>query len=119
MPLPRTTHPPARIQIQAIEPIVDCGGFPAPAIVGDRVHVSATIFKDGHDTLGAALRSKGPGAKRWQESPLALVGSDRFAGAFTPDRPGLWSFRVVAWTDPVATWQEEVRRKLAGGQLEF
>jgi starch synthase (maltosyl-transferring) len=119
MPLPRTNHPPARIQIQAIEPIVDCGGFPARAIVGDRVDVNATIFKDGHDTLDGALRVKAPGAKRWQESPLAPLGPDRFAGSFTPGVPGLWSFGIVAWTDRIATWQDEVRRKVAGGQLEF
>jgi starch synthase (maltosyl-transferring) len=119
MPLPRTNHPPARIQIQAIEPIVDCGGFPARAIVGDRIDVHATIFKDGHDTLGGALRVKAPGAKRWQESPLEPLAPDRFAGSFTPDAPGLWSFGIVAWTDRIATWQDEVRRKVAGGQLEF
>ena len=61
MPLPKTTQPPARIQIQAIEPIVDCGRYAVKRTVGDRVDVYATIFKDGHDTLGgcgAGARSR-------------------------------------------------------------
>jgi starch synthase (maltosyl-transferring) len=119
VPLPRPPHPPGRIQIQALEPVIDCGRYPARGIVGDQVDVTATIFKDGHDTLGAALRVKAPGAKRWQDSPLAPIGPDRYAGAFTPDAPGLWSFGIVAWTDRIATWQDEVRRKVAGGQLDF
>ena len=52
VPLPKTTQPPARIQIQAIEPIVDCGRYAVKRTVGDRVDVYATVFKDGHDTLG-------------------------------------------------------------------
>jgi starch synthase (maltosyl-transferring) len=119
MPLPRTTQPPARIQIQAAGPIVDCGAFPARAVVGDRVDVHATIFKDGHDSLGAAVRVKAPGAKRWREEPLVPLGADRYGGAFSVDAPGRWAFRIVAWTDRVATWQDEVRRKVAGGQREF
>ena len=59
MPLPKTTQPPARIQIQAIEPIVDCGRYPVKRTVGDHVDVYATIFKDGHDMLGGC----GPGAR--------------------------------------------------------
>ena len=65
MPLPKTTQPPARIQIQAIEPIVDCGRYAVKRTVGDRVDVYATIFKDGHDTLAGAVRVRGPGERNW------------------------------------------------------
>ena len=59
VPLPKTTQPPARIQIQAIEPIVDCGRYAVKRTVGDRVDVYATVFKDGHDTLAGAVRVRG------------------------------------------------------------
>jgi starch synthase (maltosyl-transferring) len=119
LPLPRTEQPPARIQIQAIEPIIDCGRYPVKRTVGDRVDVYATVFKDGHDTLGGAVRIRGPGERTWREVRLESLGNDRFAGTFAPDRPGRWQFAVAAWTDRIATWQDEIRRKVAAGQKEL
>ena len=117
MPLPKTPQP--RIQIQAVEPIVDCGRYPIKRTVGDRVDVYATVFKDGHDTLTGAVRVKGPGDKAWSEEPLQPLGNDRWGGTFTPTRPGRWQFAVAAWTDRVATWQEEIRRKVDAGQEDL
>ena len=33
-----------------------------------------------------------------------------------PDEPGLWTFRVDAWSDPWATWRHAVTVKLKAGQ---
>jgi starch synthase (maltosyl-transferring) len=117
MPLPKTTQP--RIQIQAVEPIVDCGRYAVKRTVGDPVDVYATVVKDGHDTLAGAVRVKPPGAKAWQEVRLQPFGEDRWGGTFTPDRPGRWQFQVAAWTDRIATWQDEVRRKVDAGQEDL
>jgi starch synthase (maltosyl-transferring) len=117
MPLPKTPQP--RIQIQAVEPIVDCGRYAVKRTVGDVVEVYATVFKDGHDTLAGAVRVKAPGEKTWREEPLTAFGNDRWGGTFTPDRPGRWQFQVAAWTDRVATWQDEIRRKVAAGQADL
>ena len=119
MSLPKTTQPPARIQIQAIEPIVDCGRYAVKRTVGDRVDVYATIFKDGHDTLAGAVRVRGPGERNWAEVPLHAYGNDRWGGSFTVDRPGRWEFAVAAWADRIATWQEEIRRKVGAGETEL
>jgi starch synthase (maltosyl-transferring) len=119
VPLPKTSEPPGRIQVQAIEPFVDCGRYPIKRTVGDRVDVYATIFKDGHDALGAAVRVKAPGERRRREEPLRPLGNDRFGGSFAVDRPGRWRFSIAAWTDRVATWQEELRRKLEAGQEDL
>ncbi|HSB38495.1 MAG TPA: alpha-1,4-glucan--maltose-1-phosphate maltosyltransferase [Gaiellaceae bacterium] len=108
-----------RIQIQSIDPLVDCGRYPVKACVGDEVRVEATIFRDGHEVLGAALRTKAPGASRWREQPLAELGNDRFAASFTPDACGRWCYRVEAWVDPVASFQWELRRKVEGGQQDL
>jgi len=62
---------------------------------------------------------RGPGDKRWREEPLRPLGNDRFAGAFEVDRPGRWQFAVGAWTDRIATWQDEIRRKLESGDREL
>jgi starch synthase (maltosyl-transferring) len=117
VPIPKTT--PARIQIQEVSPQVDCGRSPVKRTVGDRVDVTARIFRDGHETLGAAVRHKGPDASRWSESPLEPLGNDVWAGSFEVERPGPWSFRIEAWVDRVASFQEELRRKVAAGQADL
>jgi starch synthase (maltosyl-transferring) len=111
MPPPRTKEPPRRIQIQDVTPQIDCGRYPVKATVGDRVDVSATIFRDGHDTLGAAVRYRGPGGRRWREAPLEPLGNDRWAGGFPVDACGRWRFTVEAWVDRLASWRHEVSRK--------
>lgn len=119
MPLPKTKQPPARIQVQAIEPIVDCGRYAIKRVVGERVDVYATIFKDGHDTLGAAIRVRAPGERNWREEPLQPLGNDRWGGTFTIDRPGRWEYAITAWTDRLATWQDEIRRKVDAGEADL
>jgi starch synthase (maltosyl-transferring) len=119
VPLPKTSDPPARIQIQRVAPQVDCGRYAIKRTVGDRVDVTARIFCDGHELLGAAIRFKPPGASRWSEAPLAALGNDEWAGSFDVDRPGSWWYRVEAWVDRIASFQDELRRKIAGGQEDF
>jgi len=115
--IPKTT--PARIQIQEVSPQVDCGRYPVKRTAGDEVEVTARIFRDGHETLGAAIRHRGPDATRWSETPLEPLGNDLWAGSFEVDRPGLWSFRIEAWVDRVASFQDELRRKLAARQTDL
>ncbi len=110
---------PPRIQIQGLSPLVDCGRYPAKACIGDEIRVEATVFRDGHEVLGAALRTKPPGASRWRETPLRELGNDRFAARFTPDACGRWCYRIEAWVDPVASFQWELRRKLDAGQKDL
>jgi starch synthase (maltosyl-transferring) len=118
MPAPRSAEPPARIQIQNVWPQLDCGRFPVKRTTGERVDVWADVFRDGHEALGVAIRYKAPGGK-WQESPMLPLGNDRWTGWFEVDRPGRWSFRVVAWHDRIASWQDEVRRKVEAGQEDL
>jgi starch synthase (maltosyl-transferring) len=119
VPLPRTSQPPRRIQIQAIEPIVDCGRYPVKRTVGDVVEVYATVFADGHDTLAGAVRVRAPGEGAWRDEPLQPLGNDRWGGSFAVDRPGLWEFAVAAWVDRIATWQDELRRKVEAGETSL
>jgi starch synthase (maltosyl-transferring) len=116
MPLPKTTTPPPRIQILEVTPQVDCGRYPVKRIAGEHVDVHARVFRDGHDALGAAVRYRPPGASRWLELPLQPVGNDHWTGSFVVDRPGTWSFRIEAWTDRIASFQDELRRKVDAHQ---
>jgi starch synthase (maltosyl-transferring) len=117
VPIPKTVPP--RIQIQEVAPQLDCGRYPVKRTVGEQVEVTARIFRDGHETLGASIRHRGPGATRWAETPLEPLGNDLWRGTFEVDRPGHWSFRIEAWVDRVASFQEELRRKVAAGQADL
>jgi starch synthase (maltosyl-transferring) len=110
---------PARIQIQDVAPQVDCGRWAVKRTVGERVDVTARIFRDGHETLGATIRHRRPGSTRWAEAPLEPVGNDVWTGSFAVELPGLWCFRVEAWVDRVASFQDELRRKVAAGQADL
>jgi starch synthase (maltosyl-transferring) len=119
MPLPKSAEPPRRILIQDVRPQVDCGRYAVKAVLGDRIDVSATIIRDGHEVLGAAVRYRKPGATRWRESLLHPVGNDRFEGELVPNACGRWEYRVEAWVDRVASYQWEVRRKVEAGQEDL
>jgi starch synthase (maltosyl-transferring) len=111
--------PPARIQIQDVRPQVDCGRFPAKAIVDDPVPVSANVFRDGHEVLRAVVRYRRAGSRRWLERPLLPVGNDRWEGELQATELGRWQLTIEAWTDPYATWFDEYDRKVAAGQADL
>jgi starch synthase (maltosyl-transferring) len=116
-PAPKT--PPPRIRITNVKPVVDCGRHPAKRSVGDRVDVQATVFRDGHEILGAQVLYRGPGEKRWRSAPLELLWNDLFIGSFEVDAVGRWEFRVEGWTDRAATWRDELRRKVEAGEEDL
>src|SRR5918996_3074586 len=119
MSLPKSAEPPRRILIQNVQPQVDCGRYPVKATAGDTLAVPATIIRDGHEVLGAAVRWKRPGATRWSEAPLHAVGNDRYEGGFELDECGRWCFRIEAWVDRVASYQWELRLKSEAGQEDL
>jgi starch synthase (maltosyl-transferring) len=123
MPAPKPTQPPARIHIQYAQPTVDAGLYPAKRTVGDRVHVSCDVFRDGHDLLRAVVRAQPPGGGEWIESELHAVDAHhkgvRWEGSFVVDRMGRWTWTVQGWTDQFATWRDEFQRKLEGGQEDL
>ena len=110
---------PPRIRITNLKPIVDCGRHPAKRAVGDPVEVSATVFRDGHDILGARILYRGPGERRYRSAPLELVSNDLFVGSFNVTETGRWQFLVEAWTDRAATWRDELRRRVEGGEQDL
>jgi starch synthase (maltosyl-transferring) len=119
MPRLSGRQPPARIVVRDVTPQVDCGRRPVKATLGDRIDVGATIFRDGHDVVRAVVKVRPPGARRWREQPLEPVGNDRFEGSFEVTALGRWQFTVEAWTDPYATFLDELDRKLEAAQEDL
>jgi len=109
----------ARTRIENVDPVLDCGRAPVKRSLGDEIRVSATIFRDGHAILGAAVCFRGPGETRWSRAPLEPLGNDLYEGSFRVTTLGRWQFVVEAWDDPVATWRDELRRKVVAGQEDL
>ena len=59
-----------RIPILDVAPVLECGRRPAKAVTGETFEVSATVFREGHEMLGAGVVLRGPGGDR---SPLATA----------------------------------------------
>jgi starch synthase (maltosyl-transferring) len=108
-----------RIPILDIEPSVECGRYPAKAVVGETFQVSVTVFRDGHGLIGVGavlhpptgavsglthMHELAPGIDRW--------GADVTVGQET----GLWRFHVEAWSDPIASWYHDAVIKVPRGQ---
>ena len=100
-----------------VMPVVDLGRQPAKATIGEPFPVSATVFREGHDKLGAEVVLTGPDGRR--RAPVRMVKHpevpDRYDAWVTPDAVGAWTFEVQAWSDPVATWQHAAGLKIPAG----
>ncbi len=114
---------PPRIVILAPEPVLDGGRYAPKRTVGESVDVRATIFADGHDVLRAVAKVKAPQSRKWRETPLVHVDKDvdgdTFEGFFAVDALGRWEWMIEAWIDRFASWREELRRKVQGGQHDL
>jgi starch synthase (maltosyl-transferring) len=113
-----------RLGITDVAPVVSCGSFSARAVVGEHVPITATVFREGHDAVAANLVWTPPGEDGPGEDGsaprhrMARFGEepDRWLATVVPDREGLWTFLVEAWSDPLATWRHAVEVKVAAGQ---
>jgi starch synthase (maltosyl-transferring) len=100
-----------------VGPVVDCGIWPAKAVVGEQVPITATVFREGHDAVAATavlLRPDGSEHSRVRMRMLAL-GTDRYGATVIPDAEGQWSFRVEGWSDVYGTWEHAAVVKIAVG----
>jgi starch synthase (maltosyl-transferring) len=107
-----------RIPIENITPLVAGGTYPARAVVGERVPVSATVYREGHDKVGANVVVRGPNSRRGSFVRMEPGPSwtDGWHAEIVPDAPGRWTFQIEAWSDPYATWHHAVEVKLGAGQ---
>lgn len=111
------TAAPPRIAIERVRPVVDGGRYPVKRLLGDEVVVFATVYKEGHDRIGARLRYRGPGDRAWHTASMTyVVELDECRGAFRPDRIGLWTFTVEAWTDRFESWCHDLDKKVVAQQ---
>ncbi|MDP8993109.1 MAG: alpha-1,4-glucan--maltose-1-phosphate maltosyltransferase [Actinomycetota bacterium] len=108
-------EPLARVVIDDIRPSAP-RGYPAKAVVGEVVRVSADIYKDGHDVLAAQVRWSARDDGKWLVTPMVELGNDRWEAVIEPTTLGRHELVVEAWTDAYATWRHKVTVKVAAEQ---
>jgi len=99
------------VVIEKVEPELDGGRYPVKRIVGETLEVTADIFKEGHDTIGAILRYKVSGEKSWKETPMHHVDNDRWAGSFSLSENNRYVYTVGAYIKSYETWRIELKKK--------
>ena len=106
-----------RIPVMNVSPLVDLGRQPAKATVREPFPVRASVFREGHDKLGAEVVLTGPDGRR--RAPVRMSEDpevpDRYEAWVTPDTEGPWTFEVVAWSSPLATWFHDGPVKIRAG----
>jgi starch synthase (maltosyl-transferring) len=107
-----------RIPILDVQPAPDQGRRPAKSVAGETFEISATVFREGHEQLGAGVVLRAPDGS---QLPLATMrelapGTDRHGADVTIPAEGRWQFRVEAWGDPIAGWQHDAAIKIPLGQ---
>jgi starch synthase (maltosyl-transferring) len=100
---------------------VEGGKFPAKALPGEGIVVSARSFREGHDQLGVSavlLDPKGNERQRTRLQPPSGdrgKGTDLWEGLLTPESTGNWSFVIEAWHDRYGTWHHNAEVKVDAG----
>lgn len=103
-----------RIPVTKVQPVVEGGAYPAKAVVGELLPVTARVFREGHDAVSATVVLTSPdgtetGYPMTQVEPMGL---DIWQAWVRPDAAGSWTFRVEAWSDPWGTWCHVAEAKL-------
>jgi starch synthase (maltosyl-transferring) len=107
-----------RIPILDIAPAIECGQRAVKAVTGETFEVSATVIREGHGSLAAAVVLRDPSGTTRPRVPMRELepGTDRYGAEATVTSEGLWHFHIEAWGDPIAGWQHDASIKVPRGQ---
>jgi starch synthase (maltosyl-transferring) len=104
------------VVIENVAPAVDDGRYPIKRETGDRVEVSADVFKEGHDVLAVFLKYRRADEATWRETPMRFVDNDRWAGAFAVEDNARYLYTIEALPDPFRSWLADLGKRVAAGQ---
>ncbi|MBP2458090.1 starch synthase (maltosyl-transferring) [Clavibacter michiganensis] len=107
-----------RIPILSLTPQIEDDLWPAKSFVHDVVPFGATIFREGHDLIGADVLLTDPtGAVTSHRMALDATkpGLDRWIASAQLETQGVWTWRVSAWSDDFGTWLHNAEIKVPAG----
>src|SRR5690349_15473925 len=106
-----------RIPVFDVTPVVEHGRYPAKAVVGESFPVTALVFREGHDQLGAEVVLTDPKGVRRAPVRMRDAGTDvsRMTATVRADAEGAWTFSIESWSDPLATWLHDAGIKIRAG----
>jgi starch synthase (maltosyl-transferring) len=105
-----------RIPVVNVAPVVERGRYPVKATVGESFSVSATIFREGHDELGAQVILTDPDGRRRDPVRMTPTGEvDGYSAVVIPDQTGDWTYRIESWSAPYETWHHNASIKVPAG----
>jgi starch synthase (maltosyl-transferring) len=105
-----------RIPIRHLRPQQPENRWPSKAFRGEVVPFEATVFREGHDLLGAELELVHPdGSTTLHPMHLEGAGTDRWVVLALLDEIGDYRWRVRAFSDDWATWLHTAAIKVPAG----
>jgi starch synthase (maltosyl-transferring) len=105
-----------RIAVLDVGPVVECGERPAKSVVGEEFEVTATVFRESHEAVGATVVLTDPGGREHRVAMVRVnAGLDAWSATVAADRAGAWTFRVEGWSDPYGTWFHDAVIKVGAG----
>ena len=108
-----------RLPILNVSPTVEAGRWPAKAYVGEVVPFSASVFREGHDSLGVELLLTSPSGKTVNHRMRpGNLGSDLWHAKVLIRDEGNFSFQIRAFADDFETWHHNATIKIAVGSDE-
>ena len=106
-----------RIPIEDISPVVAFGGefVPVKAIAREEITISATVFREGHDGLGAQAILTDANDREVTRVRMREIwsGTDRYEAKLTPPTIGDFTFFIEAFDDPFLTWHHDSEIKIS------
>ena len=103
-----------RIPVLDVTPVVEHGRYPAKSVSGEQFPITALVFREGHDQLGADAVLIGPDGVRRPPVRMSPVAGDvdRWGAEVVADEVGDWQFVVESWSDPLSTWLHDAGIKI-------
>jgi starch synthase (maltosyl-transferring) len=119
---PKTSPAPAiwnRVVLVWVKPEVDGGRWPVVRSVGEDVEVTASFIVDGHEKLAVELLYRHHEDEAEEIVRMPLKWNDEYVASFPIRKLGGCQYRVRAWLDQFATWQDQFRRRVDGGEIDY
>ena len=108
----------SRVVIASVSPTVDGGQWPIKRAVGEQVTVRAGVIVDSHEALSVELVYRHEDDDTEHVVRMQPLKNDEYSGSFDVSTVGHYHYRVRAWINRFATWQDQFRRRVEGGESQ-